>query len=67
MANLEEERIKVRHLQATKEQLEHKTQEVAMLKTKNQMDLLDFKIRVVGDSTYDDWDEMKRMQALIND
>ena len=36
-----------------------------MLKAKNQIDLLDFKIAVVGDHP-DDWDEIRSMRATID-
>ena len=39
---------------------------MAVLKAKNQIDLLDFKIEVVGDNP-DDWDEIKDMRSTIED
>ena len=39
---------------------------MAVLKAKNQIDLLDFKIEVVGDNP-DDWDEIKDMRSTIDD
>ena len=66
-ANLQEERGRVRQLEGTKEQLQHKVKEVAQLKAKNAMDLLDFKVRVVGDSTLDDLDQMEEMQQKIEE
>ena len=57
----------MRQLEGTKEQLQHKVKEVAELKAKNAMDLLDFKVRVVGDSTLDDLDQMEEMQQKIEE
>lgn len=37
-----------------------------MLKAKNSIDLLDFKVSVVGDSP-DDWDEIKSMRTQVKD
>ena len=37
----------------------------ADLKAKNQIDLLDFKIDVVGDDP-DDWDEIREMRSTID-
>lgn len=66
-ANLQEERGRVRQLEGTKEQLQHKVKEVAQLKAKNAMDLLDFRVRIVGDSTLDDLDQMEEMQQKIEE
>ena len=66
-ANLQEERGRVRQLEGTKEQLQHKVKEVAQLKAKNAMDLLDFRVRIVGDSTLDDLDQMEEMQLKIEE
>ena len=41
--------------------------EVAELRAKNQIDLLDFRVRVVGDSTIDDMDQMEEMRQTIDD
>ena len=41
--------------------------EVAQLKAKNAMDLLDFRVRIVGDSTLDDLDQMEEMQQKIEE
>ena len=38
---------------------------MAVLKAKNQIDLLDFKIEVVGDNP-DDWDEIRDMRGTIH-
>ena len=59
---LKQEQSKVQLLEHTKEQLEEKERQVLRLKTQNSLDLLDFKVSVVGDQP-DDWEEMKRMQA----
>ena len=52
---------KVQLLEKTKVELEGKARQVAVLKAKNQIDLLDFKIDVVGDNP-DDWDEIHDMR-----
>ena len=39
--------------------MEIKKKEVAELKTKNSLDLVDFKLSVVGD-TSEDWEEIKQ-------
>ena len=46
-------------------ELEGQARQVAVLKAKNQIDLLDFKIDVVGDDP-DDWDEIREMRSTID-
>ena len=38
-----------------------------ILKAKNSIDLLDFKLKIVGDNSPDDWEEMKRMRSQIEE
>ena len=45
--------------------MEGQARQVAVLKAKNQIDLLDFKIDVVGDDP-DDWDEIREMRSTID-
>ena len=49
-------------LEAAKSELETKNKEVAVLKAKNSLDLLDFQLSVVGDTT-EDWEEIKQSRA----
>ena len=46
-------------------ELEGQARQVAVLKAKNQIDLFDFKIKVVGDNP-DDWDEIRDMRSTID-
>ena len=56
---------KVQLLEKTKVELEGQARQVAVLKAKNQIDLLDFKIDIVGDHP-DDWDEIREMRSTID-
>ena len=67
----EQEEIKLRHgesqdeirrLKSFNTELQSAAKLVPILKAKNQLDLFDFKIEVIGDCP-DDWDEIKRMEA----
>ena len=59
---MNEERSKVQLLEHTKQQLKEKEKQVSSLKTKNSIDLLDFKVSVVSDQP-DDWEEIKELRA----
>ena len=59
---MNEERSKVQLLEHTKQQLKEKEKQVSTLKTKNSIDLLDFKVSVVSDQP-DDWEEIKELRA----